>query len=415
MNVENSSMIEEDWEYQDVEIGDVESLLSEYDIEVESPDGFVPITKFVNKGKKRIYEITNNKDSSKIVKCSGNHLFYTDKGWKTVNELYSSLLDFKILMDTGKYETFEIRDTFTVEDVVDITVKHDKHRYYTNGFVSHNTNMGKSLIMASLAVSNVLQNKNVLYISCELSEDKTAERVLANLFDMPIGQIGFLSKDNFHQKYDKLQSTFHDKFVIKEYPSKSINTNAIRNLLKELKMKLKFEPDIIYLDQIENLNAIHKSKNDNSYNEMKRVTNEVRGLATEVGIPIVSAIQTNRDGFGSSELDLDNTGESIGFVQIADVVIGITQSDELRSAGKYSWRLLKNRYGINKRKISLCVDYERMRVYDDPDNDDGQSIGSEPPPNTQKQNETKTAAIEAVQGALNRSNKKKDNKVIEFE
>ena len=276
------------------------------------------------------------------------------------------------------------------------------------------TNVGKSLVMASSAVSNVLMNKKVLYVSCELSEEMTGQRILSNIFDVPMDDLKLLPKSKFHEKYEKIGKSFRDKIIIKEYPSKSINANAIRNLLKDLKMKMKFEPDIIYIDQIENMNPIHRSRGDNTYTEMKKVTNESRSLGSEYNLPIVSGIQTDRKGITSTELDLDNTGESIGFVQIADVVVAMTQSDELRSVGKYSWQLLKNRYGINRRKITVCVNYEKMRIFDDPDNISN-NIGTPPPP-TEKENEEKEkSAITDVKSILKKNKKIRDNKVIEFE
>lgn len=278
------------------------------------------------------------------------------------------------------------------------------------------TNLGKSLIMSSLSVNHVLQNKNVLYISCELSEFKTSERVLANLFDTPMDDLKTISKDGFHSKFNKIKETFDKRLIIKEYPSKSINVNHIRNLLKELLLKLKYKPDIIYLDQIGNLNSVNRTKNDNTYTEMGKVTQEVRGLATEVGVPIVSAIQTNRSGFSSTEIDLSNTGDSIGFVQHADVVIGVTQSEELRACGKYAWIILKNRYGINKRKITVKVIYEKMRIIDDEDSILEYRNDNDKIPETEKdKKDKKNNAIASVMNIIKQNRSIEDNKVIEYD
>jgi archaellum biogenesis ATPase FlaH len=229
------------------------------------------------------------------------------------------------------------------------------------------TNMGKSLIMSSIAVANLLQNKNVLYITCELSEEATAQRIIANMLDTGINSLDTLTRDQFHDHYTRIRKQVEQKFFVKEYPAKGMDTNSIRNLLKELELKQKFVPDVIYVDQIGNMNPIYRVRNDNTYTEMGKVTQELRGLSMEIGPPVVSVIQTNRDGFGKSELDLSNTGDSIGFVQTADIVIGVSQSEELRKVGKYLWGILKNRYGLNMSKFTVCVNYEKMRVTDDTD------------------------------------------------
>lgn len=275
------------------------------------------------------------------------------------------------------------------------------------------TNMGKSLIMNSLSISNVFQNKKCLYISCELSEERTAERSLANLFDLESDQLKMLSQDKFNKKYSQFIDKFSDNYVIVEYPTKSINCNDLRNLLKELDLKLKFKPDIVYLDQIENLNPIHRAKSDNTYSEMKKVTQDVRGLATESGVPWVSAIQTNRDGMSSSEIDLTNVGDSIGFAQIADLVIAVTQTEELKAAGKMIWTLLKNRFGPNKRKMTVCVNYEKMRITNDDDASvEFRSDFDTAPLSDRQKVEKKSSIINEVADIISKHDEDEDNKFL---
>ncbi|MFA5484944.1 MAG: DnaB-like helicase C-terminal domain-containing protein [Candidatus Pacearchaeota archaeon] len=399
----------EKWIEKEVSIKEIKKLLLHHDVEITSLDGWVPVTNYVEKGRLNGYELHID---NKIIISSWNHLYETNIGWIYAKDLDSN--KHVILCEDGKYKHFQIKKSNKKYNIVDVTINHPNHRYYTNGVSSHNTNVGKSLVMASSAVSNVLMNKKVLYVSCELSEEMTAQRILANIFDVPMDDLKLLSRDKFHEKYEKISKGFKDKFIIKEYPSKSINANAIRNLLKDLKTKMKFEPDIIYIDQIENMNPIHRSRGDNTYTEMKKVSNEVRALGSEYGVPMVSGIQTDRKGLTSTELDLDNTGESIGFVQIADVVVAMTQSDELRSVGKYCWQLLKNRYGLNRRKITVCVNYEKMRISDDPDNI-SDTIGTPPPPTEKEEQEKEKNAITDIKGILKKNKKIRDNKVIEFE
>jgi len=227
------------------------------------------------------------------------------------------------------------------------------------------TNMGKSLIMGSLATNNIFSGKKVLYITCEMSEFKIGERVLQNAFGMSSQDIKRLPRNKFGEAFKKARGRLNGKFIVKEYPTGVASVNHIRNVVKELDLKKKFIPDIIYIDYIGIMASTYTNKNDNTYTTQKRITEQVRGLAVELGIPIVSAIQTNRMGMGKEELDLTNTSDSIGTAFTADIMIGVTQPDELRAAGKYRWTLVKNRYGLNKVGVTIKVDYNRMRLKDD--------------------------------------------------
>jgi len=227
------------------------------------------------------------------------------------------------------------------------------------------TNLGKSLIMCSLAVNALLDNKKVLYISLEMSEEKITERILSNLFDIDIGKLRFLTKKSFDSKFKTIGSKFSNKFSVKEFPPRSLNTNKIRNLLKELKVKRGFVPDIIFVDYMGLMVPINTKNGDNSYGEQKRVSEELRAIGVEFGLPVVSAVQTNRGGFSSATIDLTDVSDSIGTAATADLIVGVTQTDEYREAGRYCFIILKNRYGINKMKQNVCVEYPKMRIFDD--------------------------------------------------
>lgn len=277
------------------------------------------------------------------------------------------------------------------------------------------TNMGKSLVMSSLAVGNVLDNKNVLYISCELSENETGVRLLANLFETPMGDLKAIPKDKFYKRFKDLKDNFNNRIVIREFPPKSINANTIRTLLKKLELN-NFKPDIIYLDQIGNMNSIHRVRADNTYTEMGKVTMEVRGVAIEHDLPIISAIQTNRDGFGSSEIDLKNTGDSLGFVQTADVVVAITQSEEFRAMGKFIWSILKNRFGINKIKFTVNVNYEKMTVLNDEDtNVEFQSDSAKIPNTSEEKRKISIDAISLISDINNNDEDEEEQKIVGWE
>ncbi len=252
----------------------------------------------------------------------------------------------------------------------------------TLSLIMAETNMGKSLIMGALATNNVFQGKNVLYITCEMSEFKIGERVLANAFDISTKDMKRLPRDKFGKCFKKAREKLDGRFVVKEYATGVCSTNHIRNVVKELYLKKKFVPDIIYIDYIGIMASTFVSKNDNTYTAQKRITEEVRGLAVELAIPIMSAIQTNRMGMGKDELDLTNASDSIGTAFTADIMIGVTQQPEMRAAGKYRFMLIKNRYGGNKIGVNVKVDYNKMRLTDDEivmEEDDGTSAQQSQP------------------------------------
>jgi len=243
----------------------------------------------------------------------------------------------------------------------------------TLSLIMAETNMGKSLIMGALATNNVFNGKCVLYVTCEMSEFKIGERVMANAFDLSSKDIKRLPRNKFGACFQKAREKLKGRFIVKEYPTGVASVSHIRNVVKELYLKKKFKPDIIYIDYIGIMASTHTSKNDNTYTTQKRITEEIRGLAVELEIPIMSAIQTNRLGMGKDELDLTNASDSIGTAFTADVMIGVTQQDELRAAGKYRWTIIKNRYGPNKVGVTVKVDYNKMRLTDDVD-----SVGTQP-------------------------------------
>jgi replicative DNA helicase len=309
-----SSVLKE-WIEKEVYIKDIKNLIQDNIVEVTSPDGWVPVTKYIEKGKKIAWnlEIDNNS-----ILSSGKHLYETNNGWKFAKDLNNKI---DLILTNNGYKNFTIFKTKHKINVVDITVNHNNHRYYTNGVSSHNTNLGKSLIMASAAVDCILCNKNVLYVSCEMSEDKISERIMSNMFDIATEDLKLLPRNKFHEKFEKIKNSVKQKLVIKEYPPRAINANHIRNLVKELIVRKKFRPDIIFIDYLGIMNPIYNNKSDNSYLEVKRISEEVRALAVELELPIVSAVQTNRClDFNTSVVILKNKKEQT--ISIKDIKIG---------------------------------------------------------------------------------------------
>jgi len=276
------------------------------------------------------------------------------------------------------------------------------------------TNVGKSLIMTSLAVSQVFDNKNVLYISCEMSEEKLGERAYANAMNVPVRDLKNIDKDTFFKKNAGFKKKFTHKFKLKEYPTGTLNTNMIRNLLKEFELKQKFKPDIIYLDYLALMRPSFISKNSNSYESLKYITEELRGLAVEMEIPIVSAIQTGRGGIESSDLDLTDIAESIGTAFTADIVVAVTQSEEMAAAGKYAWKILKNRYGPKNIRLTALVDFDYMRLSYDRESDADFIVGDELSPTSKKDKEVDDA-VDLVSAVKDKSEKTMSKNFMEFE
>jgi replicative DNA helicase len=230
------------------------------------------------------------------------------------------------------------------------------------------TGVGKSLFMCDSASAQLSQGRNVLYITLEMSEEKIAERIDANLLNIPIQQIPEMSKDMFETKIKRLDSKTSGKMVIKEYPTASANANHFRHLLNELQMKKNFQPDIVFIDYLNICSSarIRGGANVNSYTYIKSIAEELRGLAVEFNVPIVSATQTTRSGFTNSDIGLEDTSESFGLPATADFMFAIISTEELEDMNQILIKQLKNRYNdpnVNKRFV-VGIDRPKMRLYD---------------------------------------------------
>lgn len=230
------------------------------------------------------------------------------------------------------------------------------------------TGVGKSLFMCHCAGANLSIGKNVLYITMEMAEEKIAERIDANLLDISLDQLKDLSKDMYERKINRLQKKTQGKLIVKEFPTASAHAGHFRHLLNELNLKKNFRPDIIYIDYL-NICASSRIKanaNANSYTLIKSIAEELRGLAVEFGVPIVSATQTTRGGYQNSDVDLTDTSESFGLPATADFMFALISTEELEELGQIMIKQLKNRYGdpnMHKRFV-VGVDRGKMRLYD---------------------------------------------------
>jgi replicative DNA helicase len=231
------------------------------------------------------------------------------------------------------------------------------------------TGVGKSLFMCHCAASVLEQGKNVLYITMEMAEERIAERIDANLMDLPIHQLESLSKNVFNSKIQKIAQASIGKLIIKEYPTGAAHTGHFRALLNELKLKKKFAPDIIYVDYL-NICSSSRMKamggSINSYTYIKAIAEELRGLAIEFNVPIVSATQTNRSGYSNTDVGLEDTSESFGLPATADLMFALISTEELEEMGQLMVKQLKNRYNdpTSYRRFVIGVDRSRMKLYD---------------------------------------------------
>ena len=230
------------------------------------------------------------------------------------------------------------------------------------------TGVGKSLFMCHVAASVLLQGRNVLYITLEMAEERIAERIDANLLNIPIQQLNELPKQMFETKVNSLAKKTQGTFIIKEYPTASAHSGHFKALLNELALKKSFRPHIIFIDYL-NICSSSRFKggsNINSYTLVKSIAEELRGLAVEFNVPIVSATQTTRSGFGSSDVELTDTSESFGLPATADLMFALISTEELENLGQILVKQLKNRYNdptVNKRFV-VGIDRAKMRLYD---------------------------------------------------
>ena len=236
------------------------------------------------------------------------------------------------------------------------------------------TGVGKSLFMCHCAGASLSQGKNVLYITMEMAEERIAERIDANLLNVPIDQLENLSKDMFTQRVTDLAKKTSGKLIIKEYPTGQANASHFRALLNELKLKKNFVPSLIFIDYL-NICASSRMKamggSINSYSYIKSIAEELRGLAVEFNVPIVSATQTTRSGYSNDDVGLEDTSESFGLPATADLMFALISNEELANNGQMLVKQLKNRYNdpTAYQRFVVGVDRSKMRLYDVDQND----------------------------------------------
>ena len=320
------------WIEKETSIAEIKTLLDNgYEVEVDSPDGYVPVNFFINKGMYDEYVL--KVDGYEPIKCNADHLFETSFGWMKASHLYEKYQIMHFLTENG-YKLGSVFKTGNQIPIVDINVNHPNHRYYTNGISSHNTGVGKSLFMCHVAASVLLQGRNVLYITLEMAEERIAERIDANLLNVPIQDIVDLPKQMFETKVTNLAKKTQGTLIIKEYPTASAHAGHFKSLLNELSLKKSFRPDIIFIDYL-NICASSRYKSNlsvNSYSYIKAIAEELRGLAVEFNVPIVSATQTTRSGYCldlKTQVQTPQGMKELSNIQVGDLVLSNTGYNEV--------------------------------------------------------------------------------------
>lgn len=230
------------------------------------------------------------------------------------------------------------------------------------------TGVGKSLFMCHVASSCLSQGYNVLYITLEMAEEKIAERIDANLMNITLDDLKKLPKDLYDRKVSQISKVTDGKLIVKEYPTASANTNHFRNLLNELKLKRQFIPQIIFVDYLNicSSSRLRQGANVNSYTFIKSIAEELRGMAVEYNVPIVSATQTTRSGFTSTDVGLEDTSESFGLPATADLMFALISTEELEQLNQIMVKQLKNRYNdpTSSKRFVIGIDRAKMKLYD---------------------------------------------------
>jgi len=242
------------------------------------------------------------------------------------------------------------------------------------------TGVGKSLFMCHMAGSALTQGYNVLYITCEMAEEKIAERIDANLLNVSVKDIMELPEVLFNSKVNEISRKTQGKLIIKEYPTASAHAGHFKALLSDLKLKKDFTPDLIFVDYLNICASVrYKGAVVNSYTYVKAIAEELRGLAVESNLPIISATQTTRSGYGNSDPDLTDTSESFGLPATADFMFALISTEELEQQGRILVKQLKNRYNdpTTSRKFILGIDRSKMRLYDVADDSSAITIEDE--------------------------------------
>jgi len=332
------------------------------DWEIETDHGFSPIKTIGKTVKYNVWEVST--ESGKTLRCADTHiLFDTEFDEVFVKDLNKGTRPDYIQTANGPELVVSVENTGVQENMYDIEVDDENHRYYTNSLLSHN-----SIFLCNDAVNFVLSGKNVVFITCEMSAKKVIKRMGSNMLDINID-----SYDRESIDIDKMSKKLHEirnknitplgKLFVKEYPTSCCTTIDVENYIKKIQEVQGFKVHVVVIDYI-NIMANYRNKNANDmYINIKQISEDLRAIAVRQECLIVTATQTNRSAFDSNDITMGNIAESAGLIHTADTMFGIIQDADMRLDGKYRIKVLKIRDGEGKNtKIEMSIDYKKMRI-----------------------------------------------------
>ena len=343
---------------KEIDISEIKDLLlSGKRIEVDSPDGFVPVTDYVEKGVQLIYNV---KVLDTVTRAAPKHLFETDEGWVFAEDL---TLDHKMLTREGFKRIQSITCLGEKEEVVDITVDHPNHRYYGDVSSCHNTGVGKTAFLADYAASQLWEGKNVLYVTMEMAEEKVANRIDANMMDISFKELRKVGKEEFFLRCKKIKKANIGKLFVKEFPTSTAGAVEVDHLIKELYQKKGFVPDILCVDYISICKSSRVKLSQGSYLYVKSIAEEFRALAMKHDLVCLSATQTNRDGIDASDFSLKSISESAGLAHTVDWALALMSPEDIAEQGLALAKQLKSRYGDINYMRKFVLGYARDKSY----------------------------------------------------
>ena len=358
----NLTEIKDLYEYSLPETINIDELanINDVGLTVDTPDGFQPITKFYDKGMHGTFKITL--ENKECLVSTKDHYYETNMGWVNISQFDDNT---KIRCKSG-FSGVKSIIPHEIQSIYDIEVDSEEHRYWSNEISSHNTGGGKTIFKCHMAAEYLKQGKNVMFFTMEMAAERIAERIDANMMKVKVDDIVNIGASTFIKKIDGIKSKTQGRLMIKEYPSTGAHSGHFRHFIRELKIKKKFEPDVIIVDYL-NICASARVKSDsNSYTIIKAVAEELRGLGQEFGCRVWTSAQSNRGGYGNSELDLENVSESMGISHTADLFLALISNEELDAQGQILVKQLKNRYAALDvhRRFVLGLDKSKMTFYD---------------------------------------------------
>lgn len=361
---------------------------------VETDNGYAPIKTIGKTVPYKVFEIKTN--LGKRLRCADTHILF-DSEW---DEIYAKDLNKDTRPDKVQtvdgVETIEsVVETCDVENMFDLEVDSNEHRYYTNGLLSHN-----SIFLCNDAANFMRAGKNVLFVTCEMSDKKVIKRIGANVLDIDLKDYDSISNDDERmgkrlQEFRRKQLIPLGRLFIKEYPTSCCTTIDLENHIKQIEDTEGFKIHVVVIDYINIMRNYRNPNSENTYMNIKQIAEDLRAIATRRNCLILTATQSTRSAFDSSDITLSQVAESMGLVATADTVYGIIQDDEQKMNYEYFLKMLKIRDGFGKNsKMKLNIDYPKMRLTEDGMiiNEDGSSSLSDSKPTTK----IKTKKIEPV-------------------